>query len=79
MEIRDQEFKDGVLVREVVRTVPDPEPRPEEVAAAKVVELETRLEAMREALVESTNAAIRKVAADADAKVAARTPPRRVP
>lgn len=26
MEIRDQEFKDGRLVREVIRHAPDPEP-----------------------------------------------------
>jgi len=61
MEVRDQEFRNGVLVREVVRTVPDPEPTDAEI-------LDAKLAAITEALAESDDPKVASVAARIEAK-----------
>lgn len=69
MRLHNQEFRNGVLVREEFVDVPDPEPTEAEVLAAK-------LAAITEALAESGDA---KLVAVADAIVAKGGAPVRVP
>lgn len=61
-------FDQGVLVGEEWVDVPDPEPTEAEIVAAQLAAVEARLTAVREALAESTNAAIRDVATRITAK-----------
>lgn len=64
MQVTNQEFKDGVLVREEIVDVPDAEPTPEEVAAAKVATLEARVVALTSALEKSGSPELQAVAAE---------------
>lgn len=79
MEVRDQEFKNGALVREVVRQVPDPSPSREE----RVQLLEAQVAALTEALQTSGDAKLEAVATRITArtaeKQAERLPGARVP
>jgi len=79
-QVLKRTFDQGNLVHEEMVDVPDPVPTPEEVAAAQLAAIDARLKAVKDALAESANSAIREVATRIAAKEAAITPtPSRVP
>lgn len=67
-QILKRTFDQGVLVGEEWVDVPDPEPTEAEVVAAHLAAVEARLTAIKEALAESANAAVRDVATRITAK-----------